>query len=390
MIRWVVGERPEGGTHVAKFSDELTASSIDRIPQPAVFVCESTEKEIELEVGADLPRFGKPKPAPTQRRVFSEKKWSVLDRDGRVRFQGQPVSNSGWFLVKEGLDADGVKEFRLTAVDTWLHLMPQTAAQENAPNLEESERLMKEQKAKTKKEFSEYLKQKSRKAAEELGIEFPEEAPPESAKRKVLKIKRRPEAAQENFDGEWEGEQEFSDDDEKLFDDDANQNEELAVEVEDEDVLDKDDSVDQLFHDAFGDEILQIMNQEKQKQNIDDEALDDELKQFGGSGDDDNEEEDDEGDEEATRTVKPKLGRPSKPSTEPPIMARKTTKEDQIRARVKGMFWRNEYKLKLKDVLVQFPGLNRSSEDYQYLTRALKDLADVVDNVLHLKQQYRK
>jgi len=54
------------------------------------------------------------------------------------------------------------------------------------------------------------------------------------------------------------------------------------------------------------------------------------------------------------------------------------------------MFWRNEYKLKLKDVLAQFPGLNRASEDYQFLTKALKDLAEVKDGMLHLKQQFRK
>jgi hypothetical protein len=142
-----------------------------------------------------------------------------------------------------------------------------------------------------------------------------------------------------------------------------------------------------LFRDTFGEEISKIMNEENAKEKgAAEEDLDDELKQYGGSSGEDEE----ESAQPTTDVTIVQQLQATQPVAAPVMVVRKTTKEDQMRARIKGMFWRNEYKLKLKDVLAQFPGLNRASEDYQFLTKALKDLAEVKDGVLHLKQQFRK
>ena len=202
--------------------------------------------------------------------------------------------------------------------------------------------------------------------------------------------------ADRDIEGEWEGDEAFSDDDEQLFEDEINANAELNIDVDEDDVVkdkeaivdeeDQEARMDLLFKDAFGEEILKLMQSEKTKEKVTDEDLDDELKQFEGEMVDEEEQEEEA---QAQSTVSRK-STPEATTTAPVMVARKATKEDQIRARIKGMFWRNEYKLKLKDILGQFPGLNRGSEDYQFLTKALKDLAEVKDGVLHLKQQYRK
>lgn len=377
MIKWVVGD----GTvlTVGKFPD---VTGPDAMAQPVVVESETVLKEIELEVGADLPRFGfnkGPKQPEIAKRLFTETKWALKDKDGVVRFTGQPMESAPWCVVSEERNAEGEIEYRVNLANEWIQFSVESSAQKNAPTLEESEKLMKEQQAKIKSEFSAYLKERSRRG-EELGIAVPAE--PEKAP-KTLKFKR------SKKEDDWEGEQEFSDD--EVEEEEPDKNEELirgTIEVEDQDVVDKENEVDEeaLVKDTFGDEIAKIMLNEHQKENIDEEALDDELNQFATSGS-----PDDDMDDETDEPIPPVVVSAKRPLTKEPIVpVRKTSKEDQIRARVKGMFWRNEYKLKLKDILSQFPGLSRTSEEYQYLTKSLKELADVVDNVLHLKQQFRK
>ena len=380
MIRWVVGKEREA--YVGRFPTE----AIDVISQPAVILREKVSREIELEVGADIPRFGFNKSksqAEISRRIFSEETWTVCDKEGGAKFVGQPMAvDSAWCHVRECVDKDGNREYHVFPVRSWLQFSANTSAQMNALDLEESEKLMKEQKAKAKTDFSQYLKDRSRRAEElGIGIGIGETEVGGSVAKKIRKTR------EDKSDGEWEGEEEFSDDDEKDIaagDEETNKAEEEVrgtIEVEEEDVADlKAVDHDTFFKDTFGDEISKIIKQELQKSNVNEDDLDAELGQFERGADDEEEDEQEIRKEGLKLTFAPK---------EQPVL-RKVTKEDQIRARVKGMFWRNEYKLKLKDVLAQFPGLSRNSEEYQFLTRALKDLSDVVDNVLQLKEQYRK
>jgi hypothetical protein len=432
MIRWVVGGELDG-VGVGKFPSVSGPSNhdIEKLPKPIVIGRTRITQEIELEVGAENPRFRpgflrkKDEEERRQKRTVEEDVWFIKDRDGRECFKGKPTmasSSSQWFAVREVMTADGEKEYHVHAIRDWLNFTPVTHAQKSARDLEESERLMKELKIKEKKEYSEYLKLKSKKA-EEAGVGVPNKEDYEdtgvSDKKRTLRILRKKvlkkirgdgddvdiadsavafQGADRDIEGEWEGNEAFSDDDEQLFEDEANSKLELDIDVEDDDVVKDKEAVvvneeadidevevDMLFKDTFGDEISKIMNEEHAKEKgTAEEDLDDELKQYAGSSGDDDEET---GAEVVSQSS---AATPQPAPVAPVMMVRKTTKEDQMRARIKGMFWRNEYKLKLKDILAQFPGLNRASEDYQFLTKALKDLAEVKDGVLHLKQQFRK
>jgi hypothetical protein len=420
MIKWVVGEHPDGGTLVGKFPPENQVHALDKIPQPAVITKQVEAREIELEVGADFQRFSNPfqkksqQPIP-DRRVHEEERWHIADRNGKARFTGQPggVDANAWFVVREVTTSTG-KEYQLTRADRWLTFAPLTTATESAPDLETSEQTMKDSKIKAKTEFNEYLKLK-RKKAQELGIAATpadgsdDDTDPKNKLRQKKKLLRRMKGGdgddvevaessvaflgiQRDIEGEWEGEEAFSDDDEQLGGDEANEHAELGIDVEDDDVekdkvAPEDDDLEaqaeELFKDTFGQEIQKLMVDEQQKEHVGEDDLDDELGKYAGLADEDEEAPtpEDEGAAVVKTGAKPEAA---------PTTARKTSKEEQIRARVKGMFWRNEYKLKLKDILAQFPGLNRASEEYQFLTKALKDLAEVKDGVLHLRQQFRK
>ena len=394
MIRWLVGDTSTACV-VGKFSTDVNddVHNVDKLPQPVV-------------LGNGAPD------------------WTICDRDNQVRFRG--VVNGGgssWLLVEEteGASSDET-EYVVRPVGDWVNFNLVSRAERNALDLEESEKQMKDARLNARQEFNEYLKLKSKKAAEK-GIAVPQEADSLEAqdggkrtiklmRRKVLKKLRGADGddvevadsavafqgADRDIEGEWEGNEAFSDDDEQLFEDEINANAELNIDVDDDDVvknkeavLDEEDDessgIDALFKDALGEDISKLMQSEKTKEKVTDEDLDAELKQFEGDMVD--EEETEEVSQQASASRKSTNGEGS--STSAPVMvARKVTKEEQIRARIKGMFWRNEYKLKLKDILAQFPGLNRGSEEYQFLTKALKDLAEVKDGVLHLKQQHRK
>jgi hypothetical protein len=395
MIRWSVGEKTTSVSQndriVARFAagDE---AHLDRLAQPVTFSRSDESASI-------FP-------------------YQIRDRDNVVRFQGRPVgtgneSSSGsspsWFAVKEVTvppsngDDGGIEYHVFPVSQNWVNFEKVAIDPSTLPDLEQTEKMMKDRQLKTRTEYSEYLKQKSRKA-QEAGISiFPKEptgASDDIPTKKTRKLKFRrdaPESAvsfqkeDDQNEGQWEGDEAFSDDDDELFKDDVNDNEELDIDDEDivtddhKDAFDSEDE-DQLIKDAFGDEISKIMHDTHEKEkNVDEQDLDDELKKYGdemGSLDED---------ESMTPEPVSSSSKPAPVAQQPPlIIARKTSKEDQIRARVKGMFWRNEYKLKLKDILAQFPGLSRTSEEYQHLTKSLKDLAEVKDGVLHLKPQYRK
>lgn len=394
MIRWVVGDTSTASI-VGKFSSEVNddVHNVDKLPQPVVL----------------------------SNRVPD---WTLTDRDNQVRFRGAlNGGGSSWLLVEETQvgDSDEV-EYVVRPVNEWVNFNLVTRAERNALDLEESEKQMKDARLNARQEFNEYLKLKSKKAAEK-GIAVPLEADSmegQDGGKRTIKIIRQKvlkklrgadgddvevadsavafQGADRDIEGEWEGDEAFSDDDDQLFEDEVNANAELNIDVEDDDVIKNKDAIvdeedeessriDALFKDALGEDISKLMQDEKTKEKVTDEDLDAELKQFEGDMVDEEEADEVSQQASASRTSTATEG----PSTSAPAMiARKVTKEEQIRARIKGMFWRNEYKLKLKDILAQFPGLNRGSEDYQFLTKALKELAEVKDGVLHLKQQYRK
>ena len=413
MVKWIVGEAPEEGTLVCRFPPDNGVHSLDRLAQPIEIRNRQVKQEVELEVGADI-RKGIPKKGQQQekttRRVLESETLEICDKDGRVRFTGSAQESSNpWFVVKEVISKNGEKVYHVTRADEWVNFSARTTATESAADLEESERIMKEARVKAKLEFNEYLKQK-RKKAEENGLAVPasEEEPEDGLKSKAKKklIFRRARGLVDGDDmelaessvaylgksggeieGEWEGEEAFSDDDDQLFEEDVR--EELNIDVEDEDIEkdheapddeDLDAQAEELFKNAFGSEIKQIIEEENDKEHVADEDLDDELSKY--AADVSPEEEEGEGGQETSKiTPVP---------TAPPVTRKPASKEEQIRARVKGMFWRNDNKLKAKEVLSQFPGINKASEEYQFLTKALRDLAELQGDVLILKQQFRK
>jgi hypothetical protein len=404
MIRWLVDDVSER-TMVAKSVDGL-----EKLTQPVTVRHQVASVEIELEIGADINRFKQKLSSTkteTRRRVHKEEKWTVRDKDGQVKYIGKPsgVESGSWFVLRR---IAGEKEYRISPVKQWLTFSASTGAQQTAPDLETSERLMKEARLKSKVEFSEYMKLKRLKA-EEKGLAVVAEHPYENTlkqkddKRRKLGRRRIQGGHGDDIDvaesslsylgipkdaeGEWEGEEAFSDDEEAFVEDHANI--EHDIEVSDEDVEkdktvpddeDMDVQAEELLKDSFGAEIEKIIHGEQKKESVADDDLDKELKEFA------DETEEEENIEDITLESVPPI--PKQQSV--PAVSMNASKEEQIRARVKGMFWRSEYKLKLKDVLAQFPGLNRTSEDYIYLTKALKDLAEVKDGVLHLKQKHKR
>jgi len=397
MIRWVVGDKTR--SIVGKFASDMKddVHNIDKLPQPVVLT------------------NGVPE-------------WAVVDRDNQVRFRGNPNGGGvSWLLVEEVEGPSEETEYVVRPVGEWLNFNLVSRAERNALDLEESEQQMKDARLNARQQFNDYLKMKARKAAEK-GIAVLESEVADSGetgepgkrtikllRRKVLKKLRGADGddmevadsavafqgADRGIEGEWEGDEAFSDDDEQLFEDEVNANAELNIDVEEDDVIkdkeaivdeeDEETQIDLLFKDTFGEEISKLMQEEKTKEKVTDEDLDAELKQFEGDMVDEEEPTEGAAQPSGQATAVSRKTTPEATATSAPVMvARKASKEDQMRARIKGMFWRNEYKLKLKDILALFPGLNRGSEDYQFLTKALKDLAEVKDGVLHLKQQYRK
>ena len=65
------------------------------------------------------------------------------------------------------------------------------------------------------------------------------------------------------------------------------------------------------------------------------------------------------------------------------------SKEEEIRARVKDLFFRNEFALEISQVTVTFP-FQRGSDEYTILFKIIKEVADVVERKLYLKSQYRR
>ena len=419
MVKWLVGQAPEDGTLVCRFPPENGAHALDKLPQPIEIRKKEKKQEIELEVGADIrrgfpPRKGQQQQQPT-RRVVETESWEICDKDGRVRFSGPTQeSTNAWFIVKEVITRNNGKEYHVTRADQWINFSTRTAAIESAPDLDESERIMKEARAKAKLEFNEYLKQK-RKKPEEIGIAVPSklvgeddtDAPDKTNARNKLVFKRARglvdgddnEFAESSVayvgksggevDGEWEGEEAFSDDDELVVDE-ANADTELNIDVEEDDVEkdhegrdheDLDTLAEELFKNALGSEIKQLMEGEQGRESVEEEELDDELRKYASDLGPEDEMEEEGETAPGKRTPTPSAA---------PLARKQASKEDQIRARVKGMFWRNDNKLKPKDVLSQFPGIHKASEEYQYLTKALRDLADIQADVLVLKQQFRK
>jgi hypothetical protein len=422
MINWIVGEETDGGTAIARLPPDNGYRSLEKLGQPMELRRNKITQEVEMEVGADIKRFGRfgpsrQKGAPqNDRRIVETERWEISDKDGKVHFTGtNSVSDnlSSWFVIKEVKDKKKGLAYHITRANEWINFSAKTLAMDSAPDLEESEKVMKESQLRAKAEFNDYLKQKRRKAEENgiipqdflgEGATTGQKSSIEKARRKLLFKRVRgaedgddmdvPESSvayvgnSREIDGEWEGAEAFSDDDEQLFEDEANANLGLEIDVEDDDVEkdndvrddeDLDAQAEDLFRNAFGLEIQKLIHNEQEKEHVAEDELDDELSKYASLSPDQEEEEEAE------------ISTESRSAPAPSTALRKAgSKEEQIRARVKGMFWRNDNQLKLKEVLTQFPGLSKASEEYQFLTKALRDLADVQGDRLILKQQFRK
>ncbi|KAF4689019.1 hypothetical protein FOZ60_002120 [Perkinsus olseni] len=203
-------------------------------------------------------------------------------------------------------------------------------------------------------------------------------------------------------DDEWEGNEDFSDDDELLDDPDAGN----EVQIETTGTVDKEkeklkeartgrDSDDESSSSSesedeqstlLGKAITSIMEKERNKEEVRkeglaDAALDDELLQTGVDPD--------ELDDDAGQTDEKARKDGAGGAAAAPIKA-KPSKQDEMKDKLKQLFARNEYRLGLREVLATFPGMKKNSEEYKCLTRSLKDMAEVRDHLLYLKKEYRK
>ncbi|KAF4734607.1 hypothetical protein FOZ63_017672 [Perkinsus olseni] len=229
-------------------------------------------------------------------------------------------------------------------------------------------------------------------------------------------------------DDEWEGNEDFSDDDELLDDPDAGN----EVQIETTGTVDKEkeklkeartgrDSDDESSSSSesedeqstmLGKAITSIMEKERNKEEVRKEgladvlsssslkepgssrflsmpstlstpqaALDDELLQTGVDPD--------ELDDDAGQTDEKARKDGAAGAAAAPIKA-KPSKQDEMKDKLKQLFARNEYRLGLREVLATFPGMKKNSEEYKCLTRSLKDMAEVRDHLLYLKKEYRK
>ena len=179
-------------------------------------------------------------------------------------------------------------------------------------------------------------------------------------------------------DAVWEGDEDFSDDDDLLADDEEQQKEEVAVEG-DEVPGDTKTSAD-----VFARDIAAILAKDKEKEKIamEEDTLDAELEGIDAGQED--------SDSEMVAIPSLTSLMPNIPPQALPALRKPVSKAEDIKARIKDLFWRSEFSAKPAEILAIFPKIKKGSEDYSLLTSALKELADVRDDRLFLKPAFRK
>lgn len=316
--------------------------------------------------------------------------WTVYDGAGKPVITGHPSAadadnKSVWLAVQPSQQiVNGCMQtvYSIHQAKYWLDLRrPPTGRDLDADEVDKEMRKVK------------VLENQARKHFEKFVVEKEEEAAPKPKRKKPSRSDDPSSSinfqAPRDEEGEWEGEQEFSDDDELLADDEENQKDELGLDVDADDAEKSKEPVDdedETVHDKFGDDILRILQneQEKEKNANDENLLDLELEQMGSADDEDDDGPKLESGESSPAQLPLPVAQPR------PTQARRVplTKEEEMRARVKDLFWRNEFSLSPEDVKNAIP-IPKGHADYKLLVDSLRDLAEVRAGRLYLRQQFR-
>ena len=314
--------------------------------------------------------------------------WTVFDGLGKPVIIGHPSAadsdnKSVWLAVQPSqqiVNGSMQTVYSVHHAKYWLDLRrPPTGRDLDADEVDREMRKVKVQDNQERKHFEKFV------------IDKVEDEPVPKPKRKKTTKSDDPVSsinfqAPRDEDGEWEGEQEFSDDDELLADDDDNQKDELGLDVDADDAektKEPVDDEDETVQDKFGDDITRILQneQEKEKNANDENLLDLELEQMGSDDDDDAPVESGESSPVQFNVAAPPT-RPVQPRRAP------LSKEDEMRARVKDLFWRNEFSLSTDDIRNSIP-IPKGHVDYKLLVDSLRELAEVRGGRLYLRQQFR-
>ncbi|EER17126.1 Cylicin-1, putative [Perkinsus marinus ATCC 50983] len=440
----------EGGSGFSNVSDDATLTS------------QRTKVRVELEIG-EKKNFNAFKKKEEQIRTarYDEEDSMTLrgaSQGSSAIYCGRPTANdtSCWFSLSVDPSNPGI--YRLAPVRKWHEFRPLTGvelrmARTEAPSdvaaapsatadggvttkssrvkeeteTEIAEQVMKKQRLADKNDEKRFIRMRAAielKKAKVKGGETEEGYDAEKAARKEAKRRLKASKAAKHdletkdvpgsslsvgklyavkHDDEWEGNEDFSDDDELLDDPDAGN----EVQIETTGAVDKEkekmkeartgrdsdnesssssDSEDEQAT-SLGKAITSIMEKERNKEEVRKEgladvALDDELLQTGVDPD----EIDDDAGQNDDKTRKDT----SASATTTAVKANKPSKQDEMVEKLKQLFARNEYRLGLREVLATFPGMKKNSEEYKWLTRSLKDMAEVRDHLLYLKKEYRK
>ena len=312
-----------------------------------------------------------------QVKTTDAERWDVFAAGGSTPLlSGRPAlgdAKSIWLSIEPTTKVvDGVlhEVYLVKPVSYWLELAkPPAGKDQDADEVERAMKVMKAFDTQERKKFEKFIGEK------------PEDEEPEGKKKQSKKRPRRaarePEDALQVGENDWEGNEEFSDDDDALADDEEQQKDEKALDaVEDEMAPDEEEDKHKV-KDKFAEEISRILAAEKDKLN-DDDTLDAELQEMS------------EEDEEEMVVVSQSSSPSIPPTVAPAPTTRPLSRQDEIKAKIKDLFWRKEYVVKVTDVLGLFPKIKKGSEEYGFVSSALKDIADVRDGLLYLKMVFRK
>ncbi|KAF4674806.1 hypothetical protein FOL47_008684 [Perkinsus chesapeaki] len=439
-IRWIVdADASTGGedADVAKFPPNFDGSNIaegsgfGNMSSNATLTSQRTKVRVELEIGEkkNFNAFKKKEEQIKAARYDEEDSMTLrgVSQGSNAIYSGRPTANdtSCWFTLSVDPTNPGAYRVAPSKGVTVDRVKESNDKVKEETETEIAEQVMKKQRLADKNDEKRFIRMRAAiemKKAKARGGDAEEGQDAEKAARKEAKRKlKASKTARHNLeakevpssslsvgklyavkhDDEWEGNEDFSDDDELLDDPDAANEVQIetagAVDKEKEKMKeartgrdsDSESSSSSESEDEqstlLGKAITNIMEKERNKEEVRkeglaDAALDDELLQTGVDPDeldDDVAQTDDKARKDVTGAAATAVK--AKPS-----------KQDEMKEKLKQLFARNEYRLGLREVLATFPGMKKNSEEYKCLTRSLKDMAEVRDHLLYLKKEYRK
>jgi hypothetical protein len=289
--------------------------------------------------------------------IFEGHPLQVTARSEDQKSESREGSQSTWLALERQNDGS----FIVRPVVSWISMKKSVPSADDG-DVDKQMKLRKQKELREKKTFEKRFNK---------DVETDEVAGTSKSKKRSPKHKRvKHDDGGHNQDNDWEGNEEFSDDDE-LVSDEEQQKEEIAVDVEDDVNIGDIDSKKKTKN-TFGLEISKILEKEKEKA---EEAEETEIQY----------QPDFEDSDEDMESTSPIQETPVKPIPVKPQIS----KEEEIRARIKDLFYRNEFSLEISQVTQTFP-FARGSEEYTILFKIVKEIADVVERKLYLKSQYRR